>query len=176
MARVRMPKQRELAKWEDVDLTLAEIGELQRSMADIQTKMQEDIDAAKLAASVAVEPNQQRIKHLSEQLEMFADEHAADLGNKKTRIMTFGRLGYRKSTKVALPKDEDKLAEVIQRLKEKGMSACVVAPPETINKEAMKKYTAAEIAAVGAKLRVKDVFWYEVDTERPVCPEASIQC
>ena len=45
----------------------------------------------------------------------------------------------------------------------RGMKECVVYPEPKIDKEATKKYSPGEIAAVGAKLEVEDVFGYEVD-------------
>ena len=39
----------------------------------------------------------------------------------------------------------------------------MVYPAPKIDKEALKKYSAQEIAEVGAKLVVEDVFGYEVD-------------
>jgi hypothetical protein len=127
--------------------------------------MQTEIDAAKLAASVAAEPHQKRIKHLEAQLKMFADDHAADLGKKKTKFLSFGKLGFRKSSAVTLPKDKDKLAEIVRKIKAQGMSDCLVPQPDKIDKEKMKKYPGAKIKAVGAVFKEDDTFWYEVDKE-----------
>ena len=45
------------------------------------------------------------------------------------------------------------------------MTECVVYPEPKIDKDALKKYSTTEIADVGAKLEVEDVFGYEVDEE-----------
>jgi phage host-nuclease inhibitor protein Gam len=166
MARVRMPDKCDLANWDDVNLTLAEIGELERKLTDIETKMQKKIDDAKLDASVETEPHQKRIKELEKQLKMFVDDHAADFGKKKTKFLSFGKLGYRESSSVKLPKDKDKLEEIIRKIKAHGMSDCLVVQPDKIDKEQMKKYSAEKIKAVGAVLKVGDTFWYEVDKEK----------
>lgn len=166
MARVRMPDKCDLASWDDVNLTLAEIGELERKVTDIETQMQTDIDAAKLAAEVAADPHKKRIQALELQIKMYVDENAVDMGGKKTKQLTFGQVGYRRSTKVMLPKAAAKVADIIRSLKSRGMSDCVVSPPEKIDKEALKKYPANEITAAGAGLKVEDVFWYEVDKEK----------
>jgi len=166
MARVRIVEQCELKSWDHVNLALAEIGEKERDITGIETKMQEDIDAAKLAADVAAQPHKERITHLAMQIKMFVDDHADDLGKKKTMALTFGQCGYRKSTKVTLPKAAAKVAEIIRSLKARGMGDCVVTPPEKIDKEALKKYPVDDITAAGAGLKVDDVFWYEVDKDR----------
>jgi phage host-nuclease inhibitor protein Gam len=161
-----MPDKCTLASWDDVNLSLAEIGELEREITDIETKMQADIDAAKLAADVAADPYKKRIAALELQIKMYTEEHAVDMGGKKTKALTFGQVGYRRSTKVLLPRAAAKVAELIRTLKARGMGDCVVAPPEKIDKEALKKYPANEITAAGAGLKIEDVFWYEVDKER----------
>lgn len=166
MARVRMPEVCDLKSWEDVDLCLAEIGEKQRQIENIEAKMQEQIDAAKLAADDAAAPHRQRITHLATQIKLYADDHAGDMGGKKTKILTFGQVGYRRSTKITLPKAAAKVAEIIKSLKAKGMTDCVIAPPEKIDKDMLKKYPVNEITAVGAGLKVDDVFWYEPDREK----------
>ena len=96
---------------------------------------------------------------------MFANDHAGDLGKKKTRVLAFGKLGFRKSSSVSLPKDKDKLAEIIKKIKDHGMKDCLVVQPDKVDKEQLKKYSADKITAVGAKLIVGDTFWYEVAKE-----------
>lgn len=166
MARVRIEEKCELKDWNDVNLCLAEIGEKQRDIEKIGAEMQQAIDNAKLAADVAADPHQKRIAQLEHQINLYTDEHASEMGGKKTKTLTFGQIGYRKSTKILLPKAAAKMAEIIRKLKDHGMGDCIVAPPEKIDKEILKKYPAADITASGAGLKVEDVFWYEVDRER----------
>lgn len=166
MARVRMPEKCELKSWDEVDLYLAEIGEKQRCIECIEAKMQEKIDAAKLEADDAAAAHRNRIAQLETQIKLYTEENASDMGGKKTKVLTFGQLGYRRSTKVMLPKAAAKLAEIISALKGRGMTDCVVTPLPKIDKDVLKKYPANDITAVGAGLKVEDVFWYEVDREK----------
>lgn len=166
MARVRIPEKCELKGWDEVDLYLAEIGEKQRCIESIEAKMQETIDTAKLEADVAATPHRNRITQLETQIKLFTEEHANDMDGKKTKVLTFGQLGYRRSTKVMLPKAAAKLAEIISALKSRGMTDCVVTPPPKIDKDVLKKYPVNDITAVGAGIKVEDVFWYEVDREK----------
>lgn len=166
MARVRMEKKCILKNWDDVNLYLAEIGEQERKIEQIQSDMQAEIDEAKLKADDAAKPCQKRISELSEQINMFADENISDLNGKKTKTMTFGSVGYRKSTKIGLPRAAAKVAAIISKLRLNGMTDCIVIPPEKIDKDALKKYSPDKITKVGANLVVEDVFWYEVDKEQ----------
>lgn len=164
MARVRMPDH-PLNSWDDVNLCLAEIGECQRKVEAIEAEMQRKIDEAKLAANIDAEPYTQRIAKLELQIKGYVDVHSEDMGKKKTMSLQFGQTGYRKSTKVILPKAAAKIATIVQALRARGMSDCIVSPPPKVNKEALKKYPADEILAVGANIKIDDVFWYEVDRE-----------
>lgn len=166
MARVRIPDQPVLKNWDDVDLTLKEIGECQLAVERIEADMNERISDIKLAAEMDAKPQKERIKLLELQMKEFVEANREDLGNKKTKEINFGKTGFRKSTKITLPRAVAKLAEVIRRLKEHGMTDCVVQPPEKIDKDNLKKYPENDILKVGATLTVEDTFWYEVDRDR----------
>lgn len=166
MARKKISEQCELKSWDDVNLYLCEIGEKERAIEYIKAKMQEDIDDLKLKADDETKKVNERIGHLAFQMKLFADEHSADFAGKKTKALTFGQVGYRKSTSAILPKDKAKIAEIIIALKARGMEKCIVTPPEKINKDILKTYPEDDVKAVGAKLKVKDGFWYEVDREK----------
>ncbi len=164
MARVRIPEP-SLNSWDEVNLCLAEIGECQRKVEAVEADMQQKIDDAKLAASVAAESYLQRIGKLELQIKGYVDDHNEDLGKKKTMRLQFGETGYRKSTKIILPQGAAKISAIVQALRARDMSDCIVSPPPKVNKDALKKYPANDILAVGANVKVKDVFWYEVDRE-----------
>ena len=91
--------------------------------------------------------------------------HRADLGKAKSRTLTFGKVGFRQSTRLTLPRGVEKVKTIIEELLRRGMKECVVYPEPKIDKDALKKYSAGEIAEVGAKLEVEDVFGYDVDEE-----------
>lgn len=95
-------------------------------------------------------------------IENAMNEHIADA---KSRTLTFGKVGFRQSTRLTLPRGAEKVKTIIEELLRRGMKECVVYPEPKIDKEALKKYSAGEIAEVGAKLEVEDVFGYDVDEE-----------
>ena len=150
--------------WDDVDKALAAIGECQREIEAAEHKMQAAVEEQKKLAEATAKPYHEKIAILEKQIKRFAELHRADFKG-KTKVLNFGSTGFRKSTKVSLPKGT-KLAEVIRLLKEKGMGACVSQPPPKVDKDALKKYSEADIIAVGASLKSEDAFWYEVDREK----------
>lgn len=166
MARKRIESLVELKSWNDVDDSLRRIAELERKIEAANAAMQETIDAAKAETGDQVKPMAGEIKDLERQITLYSDAHREDMGKAKSKALNYGTVGYRKSTKVVLPRAAAKLVEMIRQLKAKGMSDCVVQPPETVSKEALAKYPPNDIFAVGAGLDVNDAFWYEVDKER----------
>ena len=99
-------------------------------------------------------------------LKDYATGHRGDMDGKKSKALTFGTVGFRRSTKVKLPSAKEKLAAIIARLRAMGMQECVVVPEAKVDKEALKKYSADIIAETGATLTVEDVFGYEIDMEK----------
>mgnify|MGYP001056234258 FL=1 len=86
----------------------------------------------------------------------------ADMGKAKSKILTFGEVGFRLSTSVSLPRAKEKIEEIIRRLKNRQMMDCIVVK-EDVSKEALKKYGEDTVNAVGATWKQQDVFGYELD-------------
>jgi phage host-nuclease inhibitor protein Gam len=171
MARKRIDAGMPLESWNGVSEALAAIGNIDRQIANQEIIMQQKIDAAKVEASVAAAPLLEEKARLETSIMLFVDTARDELGDKKSKALYFGTVGYRKSTKVILPRAKALLAEIIIRLRARGMDSCIIAKPDVVNRDELKKYDAQTVAAVGAKLEVKDTFWYEVDKTH-LAPEA----
>lgn len=154
-----------LLNWDGVSSALAQIGGIDREIKRAEIEMQQKIDAAKADTADACRPMLEQKARIEAQIAAYADAHRDELGDKKSRTLYFGSIGYRKSSKVILPRGAAKIAEIVIRLRARGMKDCIVSKPETVDKEALKKYDAKDIAEVGARLDIKDAFWYEVDQE-----------
>ena len=163
MARRKVTCALQLENWQQADDTLRQIGEDRRDLAAIETVMNERIADAKADAEAKGRPIKDHITMLEQALREFAMLHRADLGKAKSRTLTFGKVGFRQST--PLPRGVEKIKTIIEELLRRGMKECVVYPEPKIDKDALKKYSAGEIAEVGAKLEVEDVFGYDVDEE-----------
>lgn len=155
MKRVRM-EEPELKNWEDVNEALRLIAEAQNEIAMVEAGMNVQIDTIKLTYEEKIQEYKKQIK----QQELLIKELTTDKKDQldgKTKDLTFGRVGFRKSTKLQLPKA---LEKVIATLKKKGMEDCI-SVKETVNKDILKQYPEEEILAVGGSLKVEDAFWYE---------------
>lgn len=152
--------------WDDVNQALAIIGDNQRSIESIEAEMQEIIDNAKMAADLKAKVFMESNAKLERQIMAFAEEHREEMEGKKTKVLNFGSVGFRKSTRITLPKAGAKLEELIRQLVTRGMTDCVKQQPAKVDKDALRKYPTDDIVAVGAGVKVDDVFWYEPDREK----------
>lgn len=164
MARTKIKEAPVLKSWEDVDDALKEIAEAELDIVDIEGEMNKQIQGIKLTAAQEAKPIQDRITSLGKDIKAFVEEHRGELDG-KTKTLNFGKTGFRMSTKVILPKAQEKLAAIIKSIKARKMADCIVTT-ETINKDVLKKYTEDEIIRVGASLKKEDTFWYETDREK----------
>lgn len=161
MARKRVIETPTLKTWEDVNDALRQIAEAQIALGDIESAMQKQIVGAKKAAEEQSKPYNDRVSKLEREIKDFVEDHRADLGKAKSKLLTFGEVGFRLSTAVSLPKAKEKLEEIIRRLKARKMTDCIVVE-EKVSKEALKKYGEDTVNAVGATWKQKDVFGYDV--------------
>lgn len=149
MARKRVVEPSGVKTWEDANDALRQIAEAQLAVQDIEGEMNKQILGAKKAAEEQSKPHKDRIAKLERELKDFVTEHRADMGKAKSKILTFGEVGFRLSTSVSLPRAKEKIEEIIRRLKNRQMMDCIVIK-EDISKEALKKYGEDTVNAVGA--------------------------
>ena len=166
MARKRISSMVTLHSWQEVDDALRQIGEHDRDIKAAENVMNEQIAAAKAAATARVQPLKEQVAELELALKEFALAHRDDMDGRKSKQLSFGSVGFRRSTKIGLPSAKEKIAAIVARLRARGMDECVNQPDPKVDKEALKKYGADIVAEVGATLTVEDVFGYEINEER----------
>ena len=127
-----------LESWDDVNQALATIADNQRTVENFEAAMQNKIDEAKAEAEARSRVFIEATKRLERQIKEFAEAHRDDMDGKKTKTLNFGAVGFRKSTKIKLPKAPTKLAEIIQLLRSKGMDDCVKTPAPSVDKDALR--------------------------------------
>lgn len=164
MARTRIKNQPTLKSWAEVDAALREIAEKELMIEEIEGEMNKQINGIKISSELEGKPHQDRIAKLCQDVKDFVTEHKDELDS-KTKILNFGKTGFRLSTSVSIPRAKDKVAAIIKSLKIRKMMDCIIVE-EKVNKEALKKYSEDDIIKVGAKLKKEDVFWYETARER----------
>lgn len=162
MARKRVVEAPSLHSWEDVNDALRQIAEAQIALGEIQSDMQKQILGAQKVAEEQSKPLNDNVAKLEREIKSFVTDHRDEMGKTKSMVLTFGEVGFRLSTSVSLPRAEEKLEEIIRRLKSRQMTDCIVVE-EKVSKEALKKYGEDTVNAVGATWKQSDVFGYEVN-------------
>lgn len=162
MARKRIVEPPLLQSWEDVNDALRQIAEAQLALNDIEGRMQKQVVGAQKVAEEESRPYKKEIDRLDREIARFAAEHRADMGKAKSLTLTFGTVSFRLSTSVSIPRAKEKVEEIIRRLKSRNMQDCIVTK-ESVSKEALKKYGADTVAAVGATWKQEDIFGYELN-------------
>lgn len=161
MARTKIKDEIKLKSWLDVDAALREIGEKQIALDEIEGDMNKRINEVKEAFKLEAKPYQERIEQLGKDIKEYVTEFRDEL-NGKTKVLNFGKTGFRLSTVLSLPSAKDKVAKIIEKLRNRGMEDCINVT-EKIDKEALKKYDETTIIELGGTLKKTDTFWYEPD-------------
>jgi len=146
--------------WEEADQVLLEIGRIDREVEAMEAELQRSIEAAKEQAVRFVKPLQELKAALELSLKAFCEGRRDELKG-KSRILNFGAVSFRLSTKIVI----------------KGLQACLdalkflglgdfIRVKESPDKDRLKDLDDATLAQVGARRVVEDVFGYEVNRER----------
>jgi phage host-nuclease inhibitor protein Gam len=158
--RTKIASEPVLKSWEDVDLHLKEVGEIDIAVTELETEMNKQISDIKFSNEYAAQPLLERRKRLGMEIKAFVDEHKGEITG-KTKVLNFGSTGFRKSTKLIIQKVKD----VIIMLKAKGMESCVK-KKESINREVLGTYTDEVLESVGVTRKKGDEFWFEPKYEK----------
>jgi phage host-nuclease inhibitor protein Gam len=158
MARLK-PNVKKIESLEDANLTLKEIGLLEKELEAIDGDAHKRIVEIKTVAVKAGEPIRKRITDLSALLGAYAEYNRAELfKDKKTVQVSFGIFGYRKSTTITVKKTTLDLLEKL------GLDKYIRVKKEA-DKEAMAAMDNETLSLVDAVRKVKDDFFCEADKE-----------
>jgi len=161
MARQKVVVAKRLANWQEADEALLKIARLERQIEGLEAAMQDDIEAVKREAVKMVKPLQEEKNLLALALELFCEARKEEFGERKSRELNYGRVGWRQSTRILIRRVKD----CVESLKSLGLGKCLRVS-ENPNKEAMKQLEDGVLAQVGASRKVEDVFGYELNQER----------
>lgn len=164
MARTRIKETPVFKTWEDVDAALKEIAEKEIAIEEIEGEMNKQINGIKIASGIEAKPLQDRIDKLGKDIKEFVTEHKEELDG-KSKVLNFGKTGFRLSTTLSLPKAKDKVEKIIAKLRKRKMDDCIIVK-ESVNKDVLKKYDESVIIEIGGTLKKTDTFWYETEREK----------
>lgn len=144
---------------------LARIASIKRSIAEVESKLNENIDLLKAEADVTVAPLQAELAAVENGLLAFAEFSKDEVfAGKRSKELDFGSLGYRRSKEIK-PKPKHTWKMVLGFLKRLDFKEAI-RTKESVNKEELKKWPDERLDQVGARRVGKDTFWYEIDEQK----------
>lgn len=159
MARKRVTEP-QLKSWEEVDLCLKEIADAENEIKSIEAEMNKKIAELKKDAEEGARQHKEVIKQNEGKIKEYSTVHKDEMKG-KSKLLTFGKVGFRLSTRLLLP---SAISDVIVKLRENGMFDCINVK-ETVDKDVIKNYGEEDIQKIGGYLQKSDTFWYETDKE-----------
>lgn len=161
MARKRVASEPVLRDWAAEDTALRDIRECRHALVELGVEKDRRIDGIKDEYTRNAVPLQNRIKRLEGDVKDYVDAHRAELCG-KSRVLTFGTVGYRLSSKLVIA--SSKVAEAIAALKAMGKGE-LVRTSETLDRQALAKQPAELLESIGAYVKQSDEFYYDVEDE-----------
>lgn len=163
MARKKVTSDPVLRDWAAVDTALRDLKECRHTLAEMSIDLDRRVDSLKDEYNRNAQPVQNRMKRLEADIKEFVDAHRAELDG-KSRALVFGKVGYRSSSRLMLA--PAKVAEAIAALKALGRKE-LIKTTETLDREALKKEPTEVLESIGAYIRTRDEFYYDLDDEQP---------
>ncbi len=99
--REKLHREPVLKDWAEVNDALRSIHEYEHALTEMGVDMSRRIDAVKAEYTKSAEPLQKRVKQLETDVQEYVEAHREDMAG-KSRQLTFGRVGFRQSTRLIL--------------------------------------------------------------------------
>jgi len=151
--------------WVHADNCIWRTGDLQTQIREAEETAKDDINKIKAKLAKKTKPLQEKIKLYVQSLEAFAATHKNDFGKQRSRKLSFGILGWRKSTSIPIKKNT---LERIKQMFVKATQKMCIRVKESVDKEALAKLTDEQLASIGARRKEKDVFFVEPSSQEAV--------
>jgi len=141
----------------EVNEVVRTLAEMTRQIQLIKIETEQEIDRIIDEKSSRTKPILSSMKQVKEELRIFLEMKKTELfADKKTIDLNSGKVGFRESTMIKTKKDT--LEQIIKYKYEDAVKI-----KKSLNKEAMKAWTAEKLACVGAKRETNDRPFYETN-------------
>lgn len=153
------PQVGKIQSLEDVNIALRDIGLAEKELEAIDTAAHKKIAEIKTEAAKKGEELRNRIAEISAKVQAYAEYNREDLFKERKSIeLSFGIIGFRKTTKISVKKT------TLELLKKLSLTKCVRIKEEP-NKEAMAELDDETLLQVDACRKVTDDFFCQTNTE-----------
>ena len=153
------PQVGKLESLDDVNLALRDIGLMEKELDAIDAKAAKDIAEIKTKAAKDGEELRKEIATTAAKIQAYAEYNKAELfKDKKSVDLSFGKIGFRQSTKISVKKT------TLELLKKLGFKSCVRIKEEC-DKDAMGNLSDEDLKSVDAARKVSNDFFCEANME-----------
>ena len=153
------PQAGKLESLDDVNLALRDIGLKEKELDAIDSKAAKEIAEIKTRAAKDGEELRKEIAETAAKIQAYAEYNKAELfKDKKSVDLSFGKIGYRQSTKISVKKT------TLELLKKLGFKSCVRIKEEC-DKDAMGNLSDDDLKSVDAARKVSNNFFCEANME-----------
>lgn len=167
MPRTKPTPEPVLRDWEQVNLALREIGQINREVASAETVMNKRIDDLKAKFDGALEGPIARRARLEKDLQEFCEQNKAEFAKKRSRDCTFGSVSFRivHTLKPATRMTWAKVIDVLKALGTRGTDYLRI--KESVDKDRLRDeaIAGADVSEFGVRLCTTDQFGYKIDAE-----------
>lgn len=162
MARKRVVTEPTLKSWQEVDDALRDIRECKHALTELSVEQARRIEAVKGECRNSAQPIENRAKRLEAEIKEFVDAHRSELTG-KSRVLTFGTVGYRLSSNLKLNLTE---ADTIALLEAMGRTEFIQITKK-LDKVSLKKQSSEFLDKIDAWVKTTDGFSYDVADPEP---------
>lgn len=146
-------------------MALKELASLEVKRSELEGELNERINELKEKTKEQVAPILEQIKHLTKLVELFAASKKDEFAKRRTKELTFGKIGFRLVTSVSIPRDKARVEALLKSLKAYGLSDCI-SFVEKPDKERLKELDDTTLVKLGLEKKVKDSFRVEPFLEK----------
>ncbi|WP_181454624.1 host-nuclease inhibitor Gam family protein [Paenibacillus dendritiformis] len=161
MAKKKTKSEPVFKSWDEVNQALRDLIEIDQHVQVTEATMNNEINQLKQEAEAKTKPLLARKETLEKNIQAFTESRIEEFTETKTKSLTFGEVGFRKATSIAIRNAK----AVLAALKLHNMHDCIKTT-ETIEKDELGKYSDTALAKIGAKRVTKDKFFMKPDIER----------
>lgn len=143
-----------LSDWEEVNLCLRKMGELDIEKETLNGRMTIEINEVKERYAAWVGDITSERKDIEALVREFVDARKAEFVKVRSKELDFGTVAFRVVSSIPTPRAPGKVAEIIKALKFMGLNC--FRTKETLDKEALDGLTDQDLAKIGLTRKVED--------------------
>lgn len=150
----------EIRTWEEIDELLRRLGELEGAIEGVQGQQDLSLQAIREEYREQLAALSTEHEEIKNAIQTFCDTRKRDLGGKRKKVLTYGKISYRVSSQLKV-KDSDITLEAIR--------ACGwpdgIRIAESVDKQALAARSDDDLARVGIERIVSDIWKIEPKKE-----------